>query len=971
MVTKDIELLEWTLLPAEINFVKDYSRGAENIVRYALQICYLRLTGRFITTYSQVSLKICNYITSQFNLDPFHLALTESHPNTEVRIRKQIGEFLRFKVFDESANASVDEWLAKNSNLIVDKKEFAKVVEEFLVKEKFILPAPSQLMRQIFKLYQQKQSDLFHKIASNLNSLQKEFIDSLYKDDDQNDNDKNNKKDATKYKENYKLVATIKKPMGDANVKNISSKIAALNKLKYLKFESLPLEVLDLGYVEKLNKLIYHYDKSSIRKIKPDAKRYTMLACHLHEITKSAIDDIILANDKLLGEVERRVNRDFDDYYKQLKNKARASRELALQTLKNLRSHERRDLITVTQFCNEMGVGVLNQIISDCEALESFDRSGKAELARRRYSYLHQYIEDFLSFDFHSGQGSKNLLSNIKILLKSRKEGILPITLSDEFIETPWKQGLYDNKGQIDKRSWELGLFFAVKKALRAGSLYVPHSKNHREFWAPMCDQKDWNLHKSAYYTELKLPQSSKPIAQALKSEFAGHFDKAIASFDPDSFAEFKNQKLKIHTDEALPVSKSLQDLQSLTDTHSKPIRIEKLLADLQRKTNYLKAFKPIEGSGPKIPLQLPILNAAIIAHATNLGLYGLSKSTDNISIDTLRHVSNWYLTTDNLKAASAILIDAQAKYWLTNLFGSGERSGSDGMRFPINKKSVIGSIYPRDFGALVRGISIYTHMSDQFTVFSTQVISCSVREALYVLEGFLDNQSILQCNIHSTDTHGFTEILFAMMYLLGISFQPHFKDLKDQQLYCFDRKNIQKEYIKMFSTERVSEELIGEQWDDIIRLVYSLRQRLIKPHIILQKLSNQHGATKLAKALTHLGRIVKTIYILRYLHDKDMRRSVRLQLNRLESRHSLVRSIFFADQGAFKTNNYTELMNKSSCLSFVSNAIVLHNTIDKQDIYELLKTKGYLLIEEDMARISPLSSTNIVLHGIYNFYQE
>jgi len=101
------------------------------------------------------------------------------------------------------------------------------------------------------------------------------------------------------------------------------------------------------------------------------------------------------------------------------------------------------------------------------------------------------------------------------------------------------------------------------------------------------------------------------------------------------------------------------------------------------------------------------------------------------------------------------------------------------------------------------------------------------------------------------------------------------------------------------------------------------------------------------------------------------MRRSVRLQLNRLESRHSLVRSIFFADQGAFKTNNYTELMNKSSCLSFVSNAIVLHNTIDKQDIYELLKTKGYLLIEEDMARISPLSSTNIVLHGIYNFYQE
>lgn len=172
-----------------------------------------------------------------------------------------------------------------------------------------------------------------------------------------------------------------------------------------------------------------------------------------------------------------------------------------------------------------------------------------------------------------------------------------------------------------------------------------------------------------------------------------------------------------------------------------------------------------------------------------------------------------------------------------------------------------------------------------------------------------------------------------------------------------------------MFSQEKASEELLVEQWDDIIRLIYSLKQRLIKPSVIMQKLNNQQSTTKLAKALTHLGRIVKTIYILRYLHDKEMRRAIRLQLNRVESRHSLVRSIFFADQGAFKTNNYTELMNKASCLSFVSNAVVLHNTNQLQNIYESLRVKGYHLNEEDMARISPLSSKHITMHGIYNFY--
>ena len=45
-----------------------------------------------------------------------------------------------------------------------------------------------------------------------------------------------------------------------------------------------------------------------------------------------------------------------------------------------------------------------------------------------------------------------------------------------------------------------------------------------------------------------------------------------------------------------------------------------------------------------------------------------------------------------------------------------------------------------------------------------------------------------------------------------------------------------------------------------------------------------------------------------------------------------------------------------------------LHNTDQLQDIYELLRAKGYPLKEEDMARISPLPSKHIIMHGIYNF---
>ena len=75
-------------------------------------------------------------------------------------------------------------------------------------------------------------------------------------------------------------------------------------------------------------------------------------------------------------------------------------------------------------------------------------------------------------------------------------------------------------------------------------------------------------------------------------------------------------------------------------------------------------------------------------------------------------------------------------------------------------------------------------------------------------------------------------------------------------------------------------------------------RNRTAPAHVVVQRLTGGSPADRLAKALTALGRVVKTIYILRYLHEEEVRRRVQLQLNRGESRHALARWLFFANQG-------------------------------------------------------------------------
>lgn len=941
-------LLEWFLSTEDIDFITQRSRGIENRLKYGVQICYLRNKGRFIESWSEINLTVLNHLSKQLELELVHNQLLFHHNSTEVRIRGEVKEYLGFREFDYQNDTLVSNFLEQNPLLVNNKDEVAQEVESYLIKAKIHLPSKSQLMRYVYSKYSKTQIDILETFAISINDEQLLYLNRIY---DEN-----------------AFLPEIKKPIGEVNIKNITLKIDIIEKLLELKLDELPWKLIHPSYSAKLAALVYKYDIASIKRIKPLTKRDVMVICYLYESTKSIMDLMVNSYDKLIGEIERRVNRDYELELKQLRSKAKDSSKKALLTLKMLRDHEYRNTTTLEKFCEELETNKnnLNDIINDCEKVRDFEIYGKSELAQRRYGYLTKFIQRFLELKFKSATGSEDLLAGIEAYQNYYKDKRFNKEAPTSFIETPWKKAIYKKPGELNRKAWEIGLCFAIKKGLRTGNLYLPQSRYYRDFWASLYNPEEWKKEKTKHYKTLNVPDKGNDIIGKLKKEFAEHLYMASKSFGNGNYAEIRNNRLVIHKDDPLEESNGVKELKGILGSYIEPIRIEDLLLHVQNKTNYLRAFKPLEGNRKREDIAPNILNAAITGHATNLGLYGLSRNCRGINGDKLSYTSNYYITPNNLKEASDILITAQQKYWLTKIIGTGNRSSSDGMRYKTSHKGLYSSMHPRYFGALDRGITVYTHMSDQCTVFNTEILSCAVREAVYVLDGLLDNQNISRPFEHSTDTAGFTEVLFALCYLLGISFQPHFKDLKDQQLYCFDRKVTG--HPELFSTEKIDEDLLNEQWDDIIRLVCSLKQGLIKPHIIIKKLQAQETFTKLSKALVHLGRIVKSTYILRYLHDKELRYAVRKQLNRGESRHTLARYVFFADQGAFKTNDYEEMMNKASCLSFVSNAMVLWNTEQMQKVYKTLKQKGFKIDEEDMARVLPLSTKNILVHGQYSF---
>ena len=145
-----------------------------------------------------------------------------------------------------------------------------------------------------------------------------------------------------------------------------------------------------------------------------------------------------------------------------------------------------------------------------------------------------------------------------------------------------------------------------------------------------------------------------------------------------------------------------------------------------------------------------------------------------------------------------------------------------------------------------------------------------------------------------------------------------------------------------------------------------SLRNRTAPAHVVLQRLASSAPSDRLAKALTALGRALKSLYLLRYSHDLELQAHMQLQVNRGEGRHQLARRLFFANQGAFQTGDYDEIMNKATCLSLLSNAVVVWNTVQMTQIIAQLRASGETITDDELARVSPMAFAHVIPNGTY-----
>lgn len=939
---------DWTLSKEDAREIGGYRKKYRLYI--AVQICVVRLYGRFLKEVNDLSPRILSYLNKQLNLPPSLKVQVPKRRATGIEFRQQVLKHLGFQRLTAQEQQTLQTWLETKAKQGALPHDLFHEAETYLLQKHILLPGPSVLEKLIIHVCSEVHEQLFATIYEKSPPALRKAIDELL---------------TVPKGERLSKFSLLKSYPPEAKISSLKDYLQRYQTLVDTGIDAVAPQLANPALQNYLFKLTKKYKAKDVRRFHK-RKRYALMICFLLETRKVLLDHLVKMHDQYIATITRQSKSTYEKEHRALRKRQKRAVDVVLHVNDLLLAWPKEEPILKQKLWQQVNELDLRTSLDDLRVFKRLEERGYGDILMRRYPSLRKYFADFIHLPFAAGHGSAPLLKSILLIrqLDANKIKKLPKDTPTAFVPKELQRALHDEGGKLNRNIWEMGLALALKDALRSGDLYLPQSKQYVSFWNMMLSDTDWQALDASSHIELELPQ-----AQEAKDVLTTNFQEGVVTareqFSQDTFAQISNGKLKLKRNDKLAEPDNLTKLQSTINASMPPIRIENLLMEVDQSTHFTRHFKPIQGHRSRPNLYYKTLLAGIISQATNLGVVAMSASVKDISLDMIRHALHSYVREETIQPANAELVNRHHQLPFSSIYGSGEISSSDAQRFGIRASSLLASYYPRYYGYYKKAIGIYTHVSDQYSVFSTKVISCSPREALYVLDGLLENNTILKPKKHTTDTHGYTEIIFALCYLLGYEFMPRIRDLKDQQLYRLS-KDFDYGVFTPLLNKSANIDLVIEQWSAMLRVVLSLKQRTAPAHVVVERLINSYPADRLAKAFTHLGRIIKTQYILRYLTDPQLRLTVQRQLNKGEYRHKLPRWIFFANQGEFTKGDYEEIMNKASCLSLVSNAILYWNTIKINDIVTQLRQQGEKVEDETLSHISLLPFRHVLPNGTY-----
>ena len=340
-----------------------------------------------------------------------------------------------------------------------------------------------------------------------------------------------------------------------------------------------------------------------------------------------------------------------------------------------------------------------------------------------------------------------------------------------------------------------------------------------------------------------------------------------------------------------------------------------------------------------------------------------MAEATTTHGFWELMRIARWHVEGEAYDRALSMVVEAQAALPMAAVWGTGRTASSDGQFFPAAGRGEALNLVNARYGT-EPGVKAYSHVSDRFSPFATQTIPATVHEAPYILDGLLMNETGRRVREQYADTGGFIDHVFAACSILGYTFVPRIRDLPSKRLYVFERAGVPKQ-LRPLVGGKVNADLIDRNWADILRVAATMAAGTMRPSQILRKLAAYPRQNELAAALREVGRVERSLFMIDWTTDPDMRRRAQVGLKG-EAHHALKRAINFHQRGELRDRTEEGQHYRLAGLNLLAAIIIYWNTRKLGEAVFTRKNAGLDVPAEFLAHVSPLGWEHINLTGEY-----
>ena len=538
------------------------------------------------------------------------------------------------------------------------------------------------------------------------------------------------------------------------------------------------------------------------------------------------------------------------------------------------------------------------------------------------------------------------------------------------FLTPPWENKAvkrFSRTGQIVKvykAPYEIGLLDTTVQGLKKGTVAISDALRY----APMIDhllpREDFLKRYHEHVEKLGHPMTAQehydPLCTRLIDDLR-LFDQHYQTSE-DIFWVNRNGMLGYSRLPGQTLSSHLKKLKRELAGAMPEVSILDLLLDCHRWTGFMNAFKPASGrQNMSEEERLRHLLVALYAYGCNCGPGQAAKALQ-IQQNQVIYMRRRYMPTPALMEAATILAQAYQQTPMAERLGEVTVLLTDSMQLRTPKHSLIARQHHRYLSG--KSSLLYQHVTSNCICLFTQALLCNVSEAIHMLIGVMQCRPGQNAIINICDSAGKSDLVFGLSSLLNILLYPRVRS-RHLKLWGVD-ENIKYKNIAASIAGQIRLDRIDKGWPDVMWVLASIAAGTAKPDIILNHLASQphHPATQ---ALEELGKVERSIYLLRYGMDTELRRFVVPHTSRREHWNKFTRDVqAFGDLVREETIEDQEEI--FWFLTVVQNAIVLWNSLALENIISKANAEGRMIISaEDTKHILPTMTDGIDFVGTFN----